>query len=385
MTGGDRDAAIRLQPLDCQLHAWRRTDAEIHHLTTGRQQSRQHSRSDHRTRRSRVAADKDSPPVEVRSIGFGKLHRQLGGKGLTDDCTNAGDADFQRFHLNFWNLITRKAGCVGLNCTSRHKCSSGFLPRRSTKITNDLNRVFSSAMKRLLIAALAVLMLLPLTDALGQQTIAERLGYPPDAKLLIVHADDLGMAHSVNAATIKAFESGLVSSGSIMAPCPWLSEIAGYARANPQADLGLHLTLTSEWTSFRWGPVTPKDRVTSLLDKDGYFYLLETEAAVHANPKEVELEITSQIERARALGIQPTHLDSHMGTLYQNKALFEVFLRVARAQKLPVRIARTWFARADFLPSTLNPDDVYIDRVLDINPAVSPQDWAKFYSDALRK
>ena len=240
-------------------------------------------------------------------------------------------------------------------------------------------------MKRLLIAALAVLMLLPLTDALGQQTIAERLGYPRDAKLLIVHADDLGMAHSVNAATIKAFESGLVSSGSIMVPCPWLSEIAAYARANPQADLGLHLTLTSEWTSFRWGPVTPKDRVSSLLDKDGYFYLTETEAAAHADPKQVELEIIAQIERARALGIQPTHLDSHMGTLYQNKTLFEVFLRVARSQKLPVRVAKTWFAQTDFLPSTLTPDDVYIDRILDINAAVAPNEWAKFYSDAIKK
>jgi predicted glycoside hydrolase/deacetylase ChbG (UPF0249 family) len=170
-----------------------------------------------------------------------------------------------------------------------------------------------------------------------------------------------------------------------MVPCPWLSEIAAYARANPQADLGLHLTLTSEWTSFRWGPVTPKDRVSSLLDKDGYFYLLETEAAAHANPKEVELEIIAQIERARALGIQPTHLDSHMGTLYQNKALFEVFLRVARSQKLPVRVAKAWFTRTDFLPSTLSPDDVYIDRILDIDPSVAPNDWAKFYSDAIRK
>lgn len=239
-------------------------------------------------------------------------------------------------------------------------------------------------MKRLLFLTFAIVLLLA-GQARGQQTIAERLGYPRDAKLLIVHADDLGMTHSVNAATIKAFESGLVNSGSIMVPCPWFSEIATYARANPQADLGLHLTLTSEWTTFRWGPVTSKDKVSSLLDKNGYFHLTEADAAAKADPKEVEMEIRAQIERARAFGIQPTHLDSHMGTLYQSKALFEVFLKVAREYKLPVRIARDWFSRADFLPATLKPDDVFIDRVLDINPSVPPQDWAKFYSEAIRK
>ena len=242
-------------------------------------------------------------------------------------------------------------------------------------------------MRRILFFLLVALISLPLVEARSQEpakTIAERLGYPRDAKLLIVHADDLGMAHSVNAATIKGFETGLVNSGSIMVPCPWLSEIAAYARSNPNADLGLHLTLTSEWTHFRWGPVMPSDRVKSLLDKDGYLRLTETEAASNADPKEVELEITAQIEKARALGIQPTHLDSHMGTLYQNKALFEVFLRVARKHKLPVRIAKTWFARADFLPETLRPDDVYIDRILDINTSVAANDWAKFYSDAIK-
>jgi predicted glycoside hydrolase/deacetylase ChbG (UPF0249 family) len=125
--------------------------------------------------------------------------------------------------------------------------------------------------------------------------------------------------------------------------------------------------------------------VSSLLDKDGYFYLTESDAAAKADPKQVEMEITAQIERARALGIQPTHLDSHMGTLYQNKALFEVFLRVARSQKLPVRVAKAWFSRADFLPSVLSADDVYIDRILDITQTVAPQDWASFYSDALKK
>ena len=236
--------------------------------------------------------------------------------------------------------------------------------------------------------AVAVLALLPFVEARGQEptkTIAERLGYPRDAKLLIVHADDLGMAHSVNAATIKAFETGLVNSGSIMVPCPWLPEIAAYARTNPQADLGLHLTLTSEWTQLRWGPVSSKDRVASLLDPNGYFRLTESEAAKYADPKEVELEIRAQIERAKSLGIVPTHLDSHMGTLYQNKALFEVFLRVAREYKLPVRVAKSWFTRADFVPEVVKPDDVFIDRVLDINPSVAPQDWATFYSDALRK
>src|SRR5215218_1035613 len=248
--------------------------------------------------------------------------------------------------------------------------------------------IFSTAMKQTLMLAVAVLALLTGVEVRSQEptkTIAERLGYPRDAKLLIVHADDLGMAHSVNAATIKAFETGLVNSGSIMVPCPWLSEIAAFARANTHADLGLHLTLTSEWTSFRWGPVSSLDRVSSLLDKDGYFRLTESEAAAQADPKQVEMEITAQIERARLLGIQPTHLDSHMGTLYQNKALFEVFLRVARSQKLPVRVARAWFGRADFLPSTISLDDVYIDQILDIPQTVAPQDWARFYSDALRK
>ena len=235
------------------------------------------------------------------------------------------------------------------------------------------------------IFSLLALLLLVASVRAQDRTLAERLGYQRDAKLVIVHADDLGMAHSVNLATTKAFESGLVNSGSIMVPCPWLAEIAAYARTNPQADLGLHLTLTSEWTQFRWGPVASRDRVASLLDPNGYFRLTETEAAQYADPKEVEVEIRAQIERAKALGIVPTHLDSHMGTLYQNKALFDVFLRVAREYKLPVRVAKSWFTRADFLPESLTAKDVYIDRVLDINPGVAPQDWAKFYSDELRK
>src|SRR6185503_11597786 len=136
--------------------------------------------------------------------------------------------------------------------------------------------LFSGAMRRILLTALTLLTFFAGAHS-QEKTIAERLGYARDAKLLIVHADDLGMSHSVNAATTKAFETGLVNSGSIMIPCPWVSEIAAYARANPNADLGLHLTLTSEWSWLRWGPVLPKTQVSSLLDKEGYFHLLETE------------------------------------------------------------------------------------------------------------
>jgi len=215
------------------------------------------------------------------------------------------------------------------------------------------------------------------------KTLVERLGYPRDAKLLIVHADDLGAAHSINSASIKALESGLVSSGSIMVPCPWLPEIAAYARAHPEADLGLHLTLTSEWTSYRWGPVLGRERVPSLLDSSGYLPL-ESEATAHMDIKEVEAEIRAQIARARAFGIQPTHLDSHMDTLYHSKVLFEILLRVARENKLPFRVSQQWFARAPFMPALLGPDDLVLDRTIIIEPRVAPEDWARFYTEEIR-
>src|SRR4030095_300564 len=252
---------------------------------------------------------------------------------------------------------------------------------KSSGGTLSMTRRLSKAL-----AAVFLLLLVPNTKTavLAQtKTLAERLDYPPDAKLLIVHADDLGMAHSINAASTKAFATGLVNSGSIMVPCPWLLEIATYARSNPQADLGLHLTLTSEWKNFRWGPVLPKDKVATLLDETGYLYLTEREAASRASVAEVESEIRAQIERARKLGIQPTHLDSHMGTLYQSKELFEMFLRVARENKLPVRLSKDMFGQLSFLPSIMQPTDVAIDQIVTIDQNVMGAGWAKYYSDAL--
>src|SRR5689334_14110270 len=104
-------------------------------------------------------------------------------------------------------------------------------------------------------------------------SLAEKLGFSRDAKLLIVHADDVGMTHSINAATIAALDTGLVNSASIMVPCPWFPEIADYAKSHPQVDFGLHLTLTSERVYYRWGPVASKDKLPTLVDENGYFHL----------------------------------------------------------------------------------------------------------------
>ena len=215
-------------------------------------------------------------------------------------------------------------------------------------------------------------------------SLAARLGYPADAKLLIVHADDLGAAHSVNAATFKAFETGLVNSGSVMVPCPWLPEVAAYARAHESADLGLHLTLTSEWKTYRWGGVLPRDRAPTLYDAEGYLYPTEAEAARALDVREAEAEVRAQIARARAFGIRPTHLDSHMRTLHQTRPLFEMLLRVAREERLPVMVSREWFAQAPFLPAALGPHGIALDHVVGADPSVRPERWAEFYAGVVR-
>jgi hypothetical protein len=216
------------------------------------------------------------------------------------------------------------------------------------------------------------------------KSLAERLGYARDAKLVIVHADDLGMTHSVNAASIKGLETGLVNSASIMVPCPWFPEIAAYAKEHPETDFGLHLTLTSERVFYRWGPVAPRDKVPSLVDSNGYFHLDWTEAT-HIDAKEVELELRAQIEKALAMGIRPTHLDSHQYRLFENgKEIFQSVLRVAHDYKLPVFVVRDWFAERPYLEAALSPGDLVVDRTVTMEPGVPPEKWQEFYNQALK-
>jgi hypothetical protein len=220
--------------------------------------------------------------------------------------------------------------------------------------------------------------------ALSAQTLADRLGYPPGTKLIIVHADDLGETHAVNAAAIKALEGGTINSASLMVPCPWFPEIADYAKSHPDADLGLHLTLTSERVYYRWGPAAPTDKVPSLADRNGYFHH-DWEQHATIDPKEVEIELRAQIERALAMGVRPTHLDSHQYRLIMSgKELFEVMLRVAHEYKLPVFVTRDWFAAYPYLQASLGPSDIVLDHTVTIEPEVPPEKWAEFYLTALK-
>lgn len=160
------------------------------------------------------------------------------------------------------------------------------------------------------------------------------------AKLLMVHADDAGMCHSVNLATCEALLSRSVASASIMVPCPWFNEIAELARTHPDLDLGLHLTLTSEWKHYRWRPVAPPERVKGLLDPDGYIWRDVRSTATHATAVEVETELRAQIERALQFGVKFTHFDTHMGTLYARPDYFDVYTNLAHEYKVPCMLPR---------------------------------------------
>jgi predicted glycoside hydrolase/deacetylase ChbG (UPF0249 family) len=233
-------------------------------------------------------------------------------------------------------------------------------------------------------AIVAISLILATRSARAQnKTVAERLGYSADSKLLIVHADDLAIAHSEDAASFDALEKNAVTSASIIVPGPWLTEVAAYAKAHPDADLGLHLALTSEWKTYRWGPVESKDKVPSLFDPSGYLWP-ETLPALHnIKPEEAEREIRAQVDRAMALGIHPTHLDSHMGVLFSSPELFAVYVKVAHEYKLPFLAVRIPNAPAAFF-SALSEKDVIVDSVVIANPTVRPNEWRDFYVNAVK-
>ncbi len=170
----------------------------------------------------------------------------------------------------------------------------------------------------------------------ADRTFAERLGWKADQVVVILHIDDAGMHHASNLGVKEGLEQGVATSFAIMMPCPWVPEIVRYARERPGVDAGLHLTLTSEWESYRWGPLAGKSAVPGLTDPDGCLWRSVAQVVPRANADEVERELRAQLERAEGMGLHITHLDSHMGTLFARPDYFDRFLKLGVEKRIPI-------------------------------------------------
>ena len=164
---------------------------------------------------------------------------------------------------------------------------------------------------------------------------AEKLGFPAGKKVVILHADDIGMCEEANIAVKPMLENKYIQSAAIMMPCKYAEEFVQWAKEHPNMDIGLHLTLTSEWKNYRWGPVADPKEVPSLIDPDGKFWHEVPDVAKHASAEDVEKEIRAQIEKSIALGYKPDHLDTHMGTLYGRPDYVKAFYKVAEEYGIP--------------------------------------------------
>ena len=169
-------------------------------------------------------------------------------------------------------------------------------------------------------------------------TYADRLGFPRGARVLILHVDDAGMSFDSNDGAEKALTKGASTSVSVMMPCSWVPGFVLFLKSHPEIDAGLHLTLTSEWVQYRWGPLSGRKNVPGLVDGEGYLWPSVEEAVKHASPDEVETEMTAQLEKARSMGFEPTHLDTHMGTVYGSPEFLMRYLQLGMKNHIPVML-----------------------------------------------
>ncbi len=165
------------------------------------------------------------------------------------------------------------------------------------------------------------------------------LGYPDDARLLIINADDFGMCHAINAATLRALQEGIASSTSLMVPCPWAPHALRLLAEHPEISFGVHLTVISEYSAYRFGPITSRETVPSLLDEAGNFHREERQRETLAQVPldEVAAEFRAQIETVLAAGLRPTHLDWHCLVDGGRADIFTLTLQLAQEYGLALR------------------------------------------------
>jgi hypothetical protein len=169
--------------------------------------------------------------------------------------------------------------------------------------------------------------------------VLRKLGLADDDRVVIIHADDIGMCQATIAAFADLVDFGLISSGAVMVPCPWFPQVAAYCRQRPLVDLGVHLTLTSEWDGYRWGPVSTRDPASGLMDEAGYFHQRSEQVQEHGDAAAVQLELQMQVDRAVAAGIDVTHVDTHMGAVAQVEFI-PAYVQLAIQHRLPMMILR---------------------------------------------
>jgi predicted glycoside hydrolase/deacetylase ChbG (UPF0249 family) len=196
----------------------------------------------------------------------------------------------------------------------------------------------------------------------------------------------MGVSQSENAASIYAMEKGSVKSGSIMMPCPWVGDIAAYARSHPNADLGLHLTLTSEWKYYKWGTVTPVNQATSLVNTSGFLFSDTDSLYKKAKPEEIEKEIRAQIEKAKQFGIDPTHFDSHMGSLFIAPQYLQLLIKLGREYKVPVLLNTEAFKLLYHidLGKYISDKEVVTDKVFMAQPGDFKNGMSAYYTGVLK-
>ncbi|MDC0554970.1 polysaccharide deacetylase family protein, partial [Flavobacteriaceae bacterium] len=216
------------------------------------------------------------------------------------------------------------------------------------------------------------------TNYTQYENLAEKLGYLKTDKLLILHADDLGLSKSVNQASFKALKEGLVNSGSVMMPCDFISDVGNFAVNNPEIDLGLHLTVTSEWRDYKWDGVAKSNLISSMIDKKGNLFENKKKFTLNASAKDLKKELQAQIDLAKSIGIKPTHIDSHEGALFFDQNIFKTYLEVGEENQLPVFVPSD--VAVHFDKSFPKPENVVIVENFHMAlPSLEFKDWNNYY------
>jgi len=214
------------------------------------------------------------------------------------------------------------------------------------------------------------------------KSLAEKLGYSESDKLLIIHADDLGLEQSVNSTSFESLKKNTVTSASVIMTTEKIDEVSNFSELNPFLDLGVHLTVTSEWKIHKWGGVLHDKDIPSLLNDNNHFYWNKRKFTKFSNLDEVRNELQAQIDLAFSMGINASHIDSHEGALFFDPDIFKIYLNLAKKNDLLAFVPIQ--ASVHFDKNFPKPDHAIIfDQFFMAEAGIKPEEMEKYYLDIL--